>query len=217
VPNDGVDRDEPRVARHLVRVHVLRRAHVDALTAALMPAHPKPPPREKSRTPMKRGKPIARGDSQLKRTRMNGRSEKREALYAGESDDCGPCPTCKGCGWTAHHQHDGRELPIDCHACKGTGREGRRAFNARILSERPDCQACPRIRMTGGLGVQPPTCAGRSCDVHEVLARSAGGSIIDPANVLAVCRAGHDWIGQHPREALALGLRRSRYAGRNLA
>jgi hypothetical protein len=58
-------------------------------------------------------------------------------------------------------------------------------------------------------------CARLPCDVHELLARSAGGSILDDKNVLAVCRRCHDWIGAHPKEALALGLRRSRYARRN--
>lgn len=102
-------------------------------------------------------------------------------------------------------------------------REGRRAFVERILRERPECEAGERI------GTMPATfvsdiddldgvwlgCARLSVDVHEILARSAGGSILDEKNVLAVCRRCHDWIGNHPREAIGLGLRLSRYAGRN--
>lgn len=91
--------------------------------------------------------------------------------------------------------------------------EGRRAFVARILAERPACQACPRIAAIDW--AVAARCGRRSVDVHELLARSAGGSILDDANVLAVCRSAHDWIGDHPLEALALGLRLSRYAGRN--
>lgn len=91
--------------------------------------------------------------------------------------------------------------------------EGRRAFVARILTERPDCQACSRIAEVDA--VVAARCARRSVDVHELLARSAGGSILDDANVVAVCRSAHDWIGNHPIEALALGLRLSRYSNRN--
>lgn len=53
--------------------------------------------------------------------------------------------------------------------------------------------------------------------MHEVLARSAGGDILDETNLLCVCRACHDWIGQHPRKALELGLRQSRYAKMEVA
>jgi 5-methylcytosine-specific restriction endonuclease McrA len=86
---------------------------------------------------------------------------------------------------------------------KYAGPDGRRAFVERILSERPECQA------------NLECCTGGACDVHEILARSAGGSILDDENVLALCRACHDWIGNHPKEALAKGLRKSRYPGRN--
>lgn len=100
--------------------------------------------------------------------------------------------------------------------------EGRSAFVARILRERPLCEAGrliyswwrdqPGLTWAAGDG-----CVGAapSVDVHEILARSAGGSILDEANVLAVCRTCHQWIGDHPKAALELGLRRSRYAGRN--
>lgn len=88
--------------------------------------------------------------------------------------------------------------------------EGRRDLVARLLRERPFCETCPRITT-----VATVRCAGVAVDVHEVLARSAGGSILDEANCMTSCRTGHTWIGDHPKEALALGLRRSRYEGRN--
>lgn len=74
--------------------------------------------------------------------------------------------------------------------------EGRRAFVARILSERATCQACDG---------QPAT------DVHEKLRRSAGGSITDDANVLALCRPCHEWVHANPADAIAKGLLLSRY------
>jgi hypothetical protein len=103
-----------------------------------------------------------------------------------------------------------------------TDQEGRSAFVGRILRERPFCEAGrliyswwrnqPGLTWAAGDG-----CGGTapSVDVHEILARSAGGSILDEANVLAVCRGCHEWIGRRPAAALELGLRRSRYAGRN--
>lgn len=179
-----------------------------------MPAVPKPPARPKKPGIWGRKAEVG-APSQLKRTRMKARSEKMEAVYAGESDDCGPCPACGGSTWEPHHQHDGRIMPIDCRACGGTGREGRRAFNARILGERRgQCQVCPRIQSVNGLGRTPPVCGG-PLDVHEILSRSAGGSILDPDNVLVTCRNGHMWIGDNPKQALALGLRHSRYPARN--
>lgn len=99
------------------------------------------------------------------------------------------------------------------------GVEGRRAFVERILTERPECEArhlllCCHPDDERTLD-QAGRCTRHSVDVHEILARSAGGSILDDKNVLAVCRSCHDWIGNHPKKATALGLRRSRYPGRN--
>lgn len=48
-------------------------------------------------------------------------------------------------------------------------------------------------------------CAG-PLDAHEVLTRGRGGSIVDPANIILVCRFHHSWIDDHPAEAAALGL-----------
>jgi len=56
-----------------------------------------------------------------------------------------------------------------------------------------------------------PRCDWLAVDAHEVLARSAGGSITDADNIILVCRSCHDRIGSHPQEATRLGLRKSRY------
>ncbi len=79
--------------------------------------------------------------------------------------------------------------------------EGRRAFVARILTARTTCEAC---------GEQPAT------DVHEKLRRSAGGSITDDANVLALCRPCHEWVHHHPEAAMKRGLLESRYSKEDL-
>lgn len=89
----------------------------------------------------------------------------------------------------------------------GDGVEGRRAFVARILRERPLCEAGARITWA-------PSCGGTAAseDVHELLRRSAGGSIVDDANVIACCRRDHQTIHLNPREARAAGLLLSRFA-----
>jgi len=46
-------------------------------------------------------------------------------------------------------------------------------------------------------------------DLHEPLTRARGGSILDPANTVAVCRSCHDWIHDNPTAATDLGLLRS--------
>lgn len=68
----------------------------------------------------------------------------------------------------------------------------RRDFVARILLERPVCER--------------PGCTNRSYDVHERISRARGGSILDPSNVLAICRPCHSWVHDHPAEATELGL-----------
>ncbi len=69
----------------------------------------------------------------------------------------------------------------------------RRPLVARILTDRRYCQA--------GLA----GCTGHSTEVHEVLSRGRGGSILDEANCVALCHGCHRWITEHPVEAEALG------------
>lgn len=73
----------------------------------------------------------------------------------------------------------------------------RRSLVAELLAERPWCEA--RI---------PKVCTGRAVDVHELLRRSQGGSILDRANCVTVCRRCHDWIGHNPTAAVTAGLAR---------
>jgi hypothetical protein len=93
--------------------------------------------------------------------------------------------------------------------------EKRRELVARLLKERPRCEACPRIlawcSANGWMG-RRPQCQRDSVDVHEILTRARGGSILDESNLLCVCRTGaHRWIHDHPIAAQAIGLLASRY------
>jgi hypothetical protein len=55
-----------------------------------------------------------------------------------------------------------------------------------ILAERPICEA------------QTPMCVKWSMDCHEILTRARGGSIIEKANILALCRPCHTFITDNP-------------------
>lgn len=83
--------------------------------------------------------------------------------------------------------------------------EGRRALVARLLKERPWCEACEMLDRPG------VKIAMRSQDVHELLPRSAGGSLTDPANLVCLCRGCHMYLHAHPKRAMELGLKKSRY------
>lgn len=44
----------------------------------------------------------------------------------------------------------------------------------------------------------PGLCRVQASDVHEILTRARGGSILDPDNCIALCRPCHSWITDHP-------------------
>ena len=71
----------------------------------------------------------------------------------------------------------------------------RRALVAQLLADRPSCEA-----KIAGL------CTGRTVDVHELLSRARGGSILDETGLLALCRACHDHVTTHPAWAEGHGL-----------
>ena len=73
----------------------------------------------------------------------------------------------------------------------------RRELVRSELTKRPRCEA-------GHL--TPALCSGYATDIHEPLTRARGGSILDPANTVAICRVCHDWIHTHPVAATELGL-----------
>lgn len=81
----------------------------------------------------------------------------------------------------------------------------RRPLVERLLQERPWCEACPVFAAYDAKTVYTRR---RSVDVHELVRRSQGGSILDEANLLCVCRDCHRRIGNFPALAFELGLAR---------
>lgn len=45
----------------------------------------------------------------------------------------------------------------------------------------------------------------RASEVHELLSRARGGSILDRDNCVALCHDCHFWVTTHPKEALESG------------
>lgn len=66
----------------------------------------------------------------------------------------------------------------------------RRKLVAKILSERPRCERCHIVAST---------------QVHEILSRARGGSILDESNCAALCFKCHHWITTNPKEATEQG------------
>ena len=79
----------------------------------------------------------------------------------------------------------------------------RRPLVQKLLEERPWCEACVKFAEHDGLSVYRRN---RSQDIHEIIRRSQGGSILDEENLMAVCRKCHTKIGNYPQLAFDLGL-----------
>ena len=79
----------------------------------------------------------------------------------------------------------------------------RRPLVAKLLEERPWCEACPPFAFYD----EKLTYNRRmSVDVHELLNRSQGGSILDEKNLITVCRPCHTRITGAQKEAETMGL-----------
>lgn len=76
---------------------------------------------------------------------------------------------------------------------------------ALVPLRRACCEAV-RARSGGRCEARLPGCTGAGQDVHEIRARSAGGSITDPENALHLCRHCHTYTIEHANAARALGL-----------
>lgn len=89
----------------------------------------------------------------------------------------------------------------------------RRKLVKRLLTERPFCEACPVFAAHDNkiTYVRRP-----SQDIHEILRRSQGGSILDEPNLLAVCRPCHRRIGDSPELAFNLGLAKRSWEQRDV-
>lgn len=81
----------------------------------------------------------------------------------------------------------------------------RRKIVKDLLEQRPFCEACPIFAKHDG----KITYVRRgSVDIHELIRRSQGGSILETSNLMAVCRECHNRIGAQPALAFELGLAR---------
>ena len=113
---------------------------------------------------------------------------------------CRRTPLHRG-GWLA------RRTPLrSVSAKRAKVQQQRRTMVREELARRELCEAGAMIRFGGYRSL----CAGLAVDLHEPLTRARGGSILDPANTVAVCRSCHDWIHDHPKAAAEVGLLRSR-------
>ena len=74
----------------------------------------------------------------------------------------------------------------------------RRKFVEEELTNRVYCEA--KI---------PNVCTTYSVEIHEPILRSQGGSILDRANSVAICRMCHRWVHDNVGEAMKLGLIKS--------
>jgi 5-methylcytosine-specific restriction endonuclease McrA len=84
----------------------------------------------------------------------------------------------------------------------------RRPLVKRLLEEKPWCEACPVFAEHDGLITYQIR---QSVDVHEIVRRSQGGSILDESNLMCVCRQCHSRIGNYPQLAFDLGLAKHAY------
>ena len=79
----------------------------------------------------------------------------------------------------------------------------RRPLVIRLLEERPWCEACPKFAEHDEVVTYTRN---RSQDIHEIIRRSQGGSILDEENLMSVCRPCHTRIGNYPQLSFDLGL-----------
>jgi 5-methylcytosine-specific restriction endonuclease McrA len=84
----------------------------------------------------------------------------------------------------------------------------RRPLVEKLLDEYPHCQACKVFADYDGAATYIQN---RSVDVHEIVRRSQGGSILDESNLMCVCRPCHSRIGNYPQLAFDLGLAKHAY------
>lgn len=79
-----------------------------------------------------------------------------------------------------------------------------------FLRDRYTCQfwsyVSHNVARTAPGSTYPGSCGG-PLDPHEVIPRSAwADGALDPSNVVSLCRLHHDWVGDNPDDAHAIGL-----------
>ena len=77
----------------------------------------------------------------------------------------------------------------------------------KIMPARKDCRGAVFQRAEGKCEIRrPDICTGNCEQVHEITARSQGGSITDPENCLGTCAPCHEWVTQNMNAARMMGL-----------
>ena len=100
---------------------------------------------------------------------------------------------------------------------RSTAPIARQAINA--VSPKRKAENAVRRRVLAEMRQADPMCA--RCrvapwvDGHELLRRSAGGSITDKSGIVGLCRPCHEWVGMHPAQAIRDGWAVSRYSNAN--
>lgn len=85
----------------------------------------------------------------------------------------------------------------------------RRLIVKSMLNEHKVCQACKvwaGFDLVVGNSASLIYTPNKPRDIHEIVNRSQGGSILDPRNLLAVCRQCHNRITVNPVDAETVGL-----------
>jgi 5-methylcytosine-specific restriction endonuclease McrA len=118
-------------------------------------------------------------------------------------------------GDVARHEQRVYECILGCGGWHLTSREfvttKRVPVKAQsVKRQREQRQRAKMLRDTFGPNPSCARCGGPADDAHELLSRARGGSIVDPRNIVPVCRACHSWITTHPAEAAAEGWALSR-------
>lgn len=79
----------------------------------------------------------------------------------------------------------------------------------RRISTKRAKQQRERVNHLRAVGADEAVCERcrfeRATDAHELLRRSQGGDPTDLSGIRLLCRTCHDWIGRHPRQAVAEG------------
>lgn len=85
----------------------------------------------------------------------------------------------------------------------------RRPLVEALLKDYPHCEACLIWASYDFIHGKIPSMfvrQNKTQDVHELVNRSQGGSILDRKNLFTICRSCHSRVTVHPKEAEIVGL-----------
>jgi hypothetical protein len=88
-----------------------------------------------------------------------------------------------------------RKAPLRRQSAKAKAKAAERETNLlEAFGYKPDCAGWTRIPVC-------PIWRHAADDGHEPTRRSQGADPADPAQVIPLCRAAHDWVHDNPRKA----------------